>query len=88
MNFGIVTEFVFKLHPQQKTVFGGPLVYTDDKLEAIAQTIDKWYLSAGPKEALHCMMTRQEGMVGLMCAIYLTTNSSPLENFLSLLYFY
>lgn len=65
MNFGIVTEFVFKLHPQPNTVFAGPVVYTEDKLDVIAQTIEKWYPTAGPKEAIHCMMTRQEGMVSL-----------------------
>ncbi|GJE99995.1 FAD-binding oxidoreductase [Phanerochaete sordida] len=52
-NFGVVTEFVFHLHPQEKTVFGGMVVYAPEKLEAIAQEIEQWFPTAGPKEAVH-----------------------------------
>lgn len=64
-NFGVVTEFVFHLHPQRRTVFGGPVLFTRDKVEAIARTIEEWFLSAGPKEALHATMGRTpDGTVG------------------------
>ncbi|KII95942.1 hypothetical protein PLICRDRAFT_34892 [Plicaturopsis crispa FD-325 SS-3] len=36
-NFGAVTEFVMRLHPQRATVYAGPLVFTADKEEAIVE---------------------------------------------------
>lgn len=74
MNFGVVTEFVFQLHPQQKTVFAGPIVFTREKLDSIAQTIDKWYPTAGTKEAMHCIFTRREGMVSSNAIITFTVH--------------
>ncbi|GJE99997.1 FAD-binding domain-containing protein [Phanerochaete sordida] len=52
-NFGVVTEFVFRLHPQEKMVFGGMVVYAPEKLEAIAQELERWFPTAGSKEAVH-----------------------------------
>ncbi|KAG9001350.1 hypothetical protein FRB90_011634 [Tulasnella sp. 427] len=52
-NFGIVTEFVFKAHPQRPTVFVTHLVYTMDKLESVFNTVEDWYKNAGPDEGLH-----------------------------------
>ncbi|EKM51784.1 uncharacterized protein PHACADRAFT_150472 [Phanerochaete carnosa HHB-10118-sp] len=60
-NFGIVTEFVFRLHPQRRTVFGGAVMFSPDKLEAIAQLIEKWYPTAGEKEGVHVMLGRGSG---------------------------
>ncbi|KIO21665.1 hypothetical protein M407DRAFT_28732 [Tulasnella calospora MUT 4182] len=56
-NFGVVTEFVFKAHPQRPTVFVAHLLYTIDKLECLLNTIEDWYETAGPDEGLHwgCM---------------------------------
>ena len=41
-NFGVVTEFVFRLHPFNPTVYGGDLVYAIDKdfLEFYAELLD------------------------------------------------
>lgn len=61
-NFGVITEFVFQLHPQQRTVFGGIVIFTPDKLESVAKLIEAWYPTAGPNEAIHAMMAR--GMDG------------------------
>lgn len=55
-NFGVVTEFVFQLHPQRTTVFAGPLVFMRDKVAAVARAIDAWFPTAGPKQALHAVM--------------------------------
>lgn len=46
-NFGIVTEFVLKLHPQRKTVFAGIVVYEGSKAEALTQVVKEWW-EAGP----------------------------------------
>jgi FAD/FMN-containing dehydrogenase len=50
-NFGVVTEFVFTLHPQRNTVFGGALVFQPLKLEKLVNTAVQWWRNAGPKEA-------------------------------------
>ncbi|EKM52970.1 uncharacterized protein PHACADRAFT_147283 [Phanerochaete carnosa HHB-10118-sp] len=61
-NFGVVTEFVFALHSQQRMVFGGPVIFSPDKLETIAKLIEAWFPTAGPKEAVHAYMGRgQDG---------------------------
>ncbi|KAJ2913687.1 hypothetical protein MD484_g6727, partial [Candolleomyces efflorescens] len=42
-NFGVVTEFVYRLHPQRKTVFAGFIVFTPDKLEKLVEVTKKWW---------------------------------------------
>ncbi|KAG9046099.1 hypothetical protein FS837_005086 [Tulasnella sp. UAMH 9824] len=56
-NFGVVTEFVFKAHPQRPTVFITYLLYTMDKLEGVLNAIREWEENPGPDEGLHwgCM---------------------------------
>ncbi|KAG8930127.1 hypothetical protein FRC01_003229 [Tulasnella sp. 417] len=56
-NFGVVTEFVFKAHPQRPTVFVAHLMYTIDKLETLLNAVEDWHETAGPDEGLHwgCM---------------------------------
>ena len=41
-NFGVVTEFVLRLHPQRRTVYCGMVVYTPDKLEALLDVTQEW----------------------------------------------
>lgn len=66
-NFGVVTEFVFTLHSQRRDIFGGPVVFTRDKVENVAKTIESWFPTASPKEAAHAIMTR--GPDGTVCAL-------------------
>jgi FAD/FMN-containing dehydrogenase len=40
-NFGIVTEFVLKLHPQQETVFSGMLAFPPSALENVMTEVIK-----------------------------------------------
>lgn len=57
-NFGVVTEFVLQLHPQNETVFAGPLLYTRAQVEQVAHAVDQWFQKTSPKEAIQTVMTR------------------------------
>ncbi|KAH8102185.1 hypothetical protein BXZ70DRAFT_58556 [Cristinia sonorae] len=57
-NFGVVTEFVFRLHPHPRTIFAGVIVFTPDKLEAIAAVMDAWWANAKPQEAIFIIFGR------------------------------
>ncbi|OCH95988.1 FAD-binding domain-containing protein [Obba rivulosa] len=48
-NFGVVTEFVLKLHPQRRTIYAGFVVFSPDKLQAIASAVQTWWLN-GPSD--------------------------------------
>ncbi|KAI0356536.1 FAD-binding domain-containing protein [Trametes cingulata] len=53
-NFGVVTEFVFKLHPQRRTVFAGAVIFSPDKLDGLLSVTEEWW-NKGPSE--------KEGMI-------------------------
>ena len=57
-NFGVVTEFVLKIHPQRKTVFAGPLIFRRPVLGELTEAIDKWWPSVGEKECAVLFLTR------------------------------
>ncbi|KAF8804701.1 FAD-binding domain-containing protein [Phlegmacium glaucopus] len=56
-NFGVVTQFVLKLHPQRRTVFAGPAVYSPDTLEQLFEVANTWWSNVGEKEALSIALT-------------------------------
>ncbi|KAI0332484.1 FAD-binding domain-containing protein [Cubamyces sp. BRFM 1775] len=58
-NFGVVTEFVLQLHPQRRTVFGGLIFFTADKLHQLLDvTRDWWAKGPSEKEGMFQMFTR------------------------------
>jgi FAD/FMN-containing dehydrogenase len=57
-NFGVVTEFVFALHPQRSTVFGGALVFQPVHLDRLVNTIVQWWHDVKPKEAGSLVIAR------------------------------
>jgi FAD/FMN-containing dehydrogenase len=57
-NFGVVTEFVFKAHPQRKTVFAGPLVFAPPQIGKLIETVDQWWKTCGDKEGAVMALTR------------------------------
>lgn len=57
-NFGIVIEFVYRLHDQPNPVYGGMMIYGKDQLQAVAKEIAAWWPTASPKECVNCGITR------------------------------
>lgn len=56
-NFGVITEFVFKLHPQRSTVYSGKLLFSGSSLERLVTVTATWWAKAGEKEAILQMMS-------------------------------
>jgi FAD/FMN-containing dehydrogenase len=46
-NFGVVTEFAIKLHPQRRMVWSGTIVYEASVLEELFEALDLWWTEAG-----------------------------------------
>lgn len=66
-NFGVVTEFVLRMHPQRSTVFAGPLIFPREKLVELAETLDKWFPHASGEEVIHVALARgPDGTVSLV----------------------
>ncbi|TCD68008.1 hypothetical protein EIP91_011677 [Steccherinum ochraceum] len=57
-NFGVVTEFVFRLHPHARTVFAGVVAYTPDKLPALVKALDAWVVNIKPQEVIYMVFGR------------------------------
>jgi len=57
-NFGVVTEFVFQLHPQRKTVYGGVLIFSveDPTLTQIIDATKVWWEKAREESQDECML--------------------------------
>ncbi|KAF8165078.1 FAD binding domain-containing protein [Crassisporium funariophilum] len=56
-NFGVVTEFVLRLHPQRSTVYCGILMFHVSALEKLIEATQHWLESAGENEGLLQMTT-------------------------------
>ncbi|KAG8909605.1 hypothetical protein FRC01_006839, partial [Tulasnella sp. 417] len=50
-NFGVVTEFVLKAHPQRPTVFVTMLNFPVSKLESFIEGVENWFETVTPDEA-------------------------------------
>ena len=66
----MVTEFVTRLHPQRRTIFGGLIAFTDDKLEQIAAALDVWWANTGGRSSLMCVMGQVEKKVTSLLVFY------------------
>ncbi|KAG8906637.1 hypothetical protein FRB99_006425 [Tulasnella sp. 403] len=50
-NFGVVTEFVLKAHPQRPTVFFTRMIFPVDRIGDVANGMEKWFETATADEA-------------------------------------
>ena len=51
-NFGVVTRFVLRLHPQKERVFFGMLAFPADKLGELVTLASNWIETSGEHETL------------------------------------
>ena len=51
-NFGVCTEFVLRLHPQRRTIFGGILIFPPDVLDDLMKELSQWWETAKDHEAM------------------------------------
>ncbi|KAF6749617.1 FAD binding domain-containing protein [Ephemerocybe angulata] len=76
-NFGVVAEFMYKLHPQRKTVFAGPIIFAPTKLEKLVQVTKKWLENIKEDEGMNQICTVIEGKP--VIALYIFFNGSEEE---------
>jgi FAD/FMN-containing dehydrogenase len=67
-NFGVCTEFVFRLHPQRRTVFAGMIVFTPDVLDALMEVLIQWWANVKDHESISHILARDpSGQVSNGC---------------------
>ncbi|KAI0786336.1 FAD-binding domain-containing protein [Abortiporus biennis] len=70
-NFGVVTEFVLRLHPQRRTVFAGPIIFTPDKIPQLQPVLDSWWGNVKGNEGMVLGMTRgPDGQPGILAVLF------------------
>ena len=62
-NFGVVTEFVYKLHPQRRTVYAGSIIFAPNALEKLGPVIEEWWANPDEKAGMVQMLHRGDGNV-------------------------
>jgi FAD/FMN-containing dehydrogenase len=60
-NFGVVTEFIYTLHPQRKTVFAGAVIFAPNALEKLGPVIEKWWTDPDEKAGMAQILWGQDG---------------------------
>jgi FAD/FMN-containing dehydrogenase len=61
-NFGVVTNFEFKLHPMQRTVVGGDILYPGSMVREVFETYREYGVTA--PDLLYCDVFTGSGMEG------------------------
>jgi hypothetical protein len=51
-NFGVVTQFVYKLSPQRRMVYSGEAVFSVTRMEEIVKRTNTWWKTASGQEGL------------------------------------
>ena len=70
-NFGVVTEFVLRLHPQRRTVFGGIVAYPPPLIDSAVSTAAKFVEEGlSEKEAIFYAQTMDPAGSGNVSAFH------------------
>lgn len=63
-NFGVVTQFVFKLYPQRLTIYSGMMIFAPSALEKVIEATNDWFENASENEGmLHFSVMGPDGNV-------------------------
>jgi FAD/FMN-containing dehydrogenase len=75
-NFGVVTEFVLRLHPQRRTVFAGIIGYPTPLIDSAVSTTAK-FLEEGlsEKEGIFYAQTIDPAGSGNVCDFFQSAHS-------------
>ncbi|KIM25711.1 hypothetical protein M408DRAFT_314992 [Serendipita vermifera MAFF 305830] len=78
-NFGCVTEFVYKLHPQLNSVFAGPLVFPPPLLSAVTSALHEWRTNSSEDEGVIFGITTRGPMGGPALVVNVFYNGDEAE---------
>jgi FAD/FMN-containing dehydrogenase len=67
VNFGVVTEFVLKLHDQRPTVYAGWLPFEPSKLEKLLSITDEWFTTIHEKAGMCMFLGSAPDGLGTVC---------------------
>ena len=56
-NFGVVTRFVIRLHPQRRSVYAGFFMYPPPLFESVTNVLKDWWPKTNEKEGLMAIYT-------------------------------
>lgn len=59
-NFGVVTEFVFRLHKQRRAVFAGHVIFPAQSLDDLIAFTTSWYPNASDDEGMLYLFGRMD----------------------------
>ena len=90
-NFGVCTEFVLRLHPQRRTVFGGNVIFPKVALDDLMKVLIQWWATVNDHEGILQFLGRDPA--GNVSDGYLIANSAKqltilLQDFILLTLFY
>lgn len=90
-NFGVCTEFVLRLHPQRRTVFGGNVIFPSVALDDLMKVLIQWWATVNDHEGILQFLGRDPA--GNVSDGYLIANSAKqltilLQDFILLTLFY
>ena len=79
-NFGVCTEFVFRLHEQRRTVYAGKLIFPEPLIEVALKTAEAW-MAKGPSEKASMMMAMARSPAPPRAVRNLTTVSVAMSDY-------
>ncbi|TRM64993.1 hypothetical protein BD626DRAFT_399737 [Schizophyllum amplum] len=66
-NFGVVTEFIFRLHDQRPTIFGGFLGFSSSALSSLVKAAENYWAVQDPRA---CMFMTLGAKSGVRCLLF------------------
>jgi FAD/FMN-containing dehydrogenase len=69
-NFGVVTNFVLRLHPQPRTVFAGPVIFPPSMIGPVVSALEELISTATPlANAMLVFAPAPDGSAGVIVIV-------------------